>query len=121
MTTISSKQPRKQRRAQQNAPNHVKSRFLSAPLAAGLREKHGRRSARVVTGDTVRVLRGDFAGEEGTVESVNTGNSTLVIGGVSLVKADGKEVPRPIHASNVEITKLNLEDERRSESFAEGR
>ncbi|MDI6718118.1 MAG: 50S ribosomal protein L24 [Methanomicrobiales archaeon] len=121
MTITRSEQPRKQRRAQKNAPNHAKSRFLSAPLAADLREKYGRRSARVVTGDTVRVLRGDFAGEEGTVESVDTGTSMLVIGGVSLVKADGKEVPRPVHASNVVITRLNLEDGRRSESFAGGR
>ncbi|HZD43811.1 MAG TPA: 50S ribosomal protein L24, partial [Methanomicrobiales archaeon] len=101
MATISSKQPRKQHKAQYTAPNHRKSRFLAAPLAADLREKYGKRSIRVVAGDTVRVLRGDFAGEEGVVDAARTKDSTLVIHGVSLVKADGKEVPRPIHASNV--------------------
>lgn len=118
MATVTSSQPRKQRKAQYNAPQHVKSRYLAAPLSSSLREKHEKRSLRVVKGDTVKVLRGDFAGEEGTVQSVDTGNSTLMISGISLTKADGKEVPRPVHASNVQITKLNLDDKRRGEKLA---
>ena len=39
---------------------------------------------------------------------------------ISSLKADGTEVPRPIDPSNVQITKLNLKDERR-EARIEGR
>ena len=112
MATTST-QPRKQRKARYNAPNHIRSRFLSAPLSEDLRKKYGKRSLRVVKGDTVRVTRGDFSGDEGVVDDVNTGSSTVVVHGVTLTKADGKDVARPIHASKVVITKLNLADKKR--------
>jgi large subunit ribosomal protein L24 len=117
MAIVASKQPRKQRKGRYNAPIHVRSRFLSAPLAAALREKYGTRTIRVVKGDTVKVLRGDFAGEEGLVDAVNTANSTLLVHEIALTKADGKEVPRPIHASNVQVIKLVLTDKRRAEKL----
>ena len=60
MARISSIQPRKQRKFRYNAPLHIRGAFLHAPLAADLREKYGKRSFRVVTGDTVKVLRGEF-------------------------------------------------------------
>jgi large subunit ribosomal protein L24 len=37
---------------------------------------------------------------------------------VSNYRADGTEVPRTIHPSNVMIVKLNLEDEEREKIFA---
>ncbi len=119
MSQIKSTQPRKQRKSRYNAPNHVKGRFLSAPLSGDLREKYGKRQARVVKGDTVRVLRGDFAGHEGLVDGVDTGRSVLFVHGVTVAKADGTEVPRPVHASNVSITKLNLEDPLRKKRLGE--
>jgi large subunit ribosomal protein L24 len=106
-------QPRKQRKAMYNAPHHVRSRFLSAPLSDDLQKKYGKRSLRVVKGDTVKVTRGDFKGDEGIVDDVNTKDSTVTVHGVSLTKADGKDVPRPIHASKVIITKLNTTDTKR--------
>ncbi len=120
MVRIHSRQPRKQRRARFTAPNHIRGRFLSAPLAPPLREKYGTRRARVVTGDTVRVLRGDFAGEEGTVDAVDTKACRLIVHGVVVTKADGTEVPRPVDPSNVQITKLNLKDKRREARLGGG-
>ena len=70
MVRIVSKQPRKQRKARYNAPNHTRGRFLSASLAPELRGKYNTRRTRVIKGDTVKVLRGDFAGEEGVVDAV---------------------------------------------------
>ncbi|HQD25213.1 MULTISPECIES: 50S ribosomal protein L24 [Methanoculleus] len=115
MVRIASKQPRKQRKARYNAPNHTRGRFLSAPLSPELREKHKTRRVRVVKGDTVKVLRGDFAGEEGVVDAVDMKTCRLVVHGVTVTKADGTEVPRPIDPSNVQITKLNLKDKLRAE------
>ena len=110
MARISSIQPRKQRKFRYNAPLHIRGAFLHAPLAADLREKYGKRSFRVVTGDTVKVLRGEFAGTEGVVDKVDVKNSKVIVHGVSIKKANGEDAPRPIDPSKVMITKLNTKD-----------
>lgn len=120
MVRIVSKQPRKQRKARFNAPNHTRGRFLSASLSPELRGKYNSRRARVVKGDTVKVLRGDYAGEEGVVDSVDMKTCRLIVHGVMVTKADGTEVPRPIDPSNVQITKLNLKDRLREERLGGG-
>jgi large subunit ribosomal protein L24 len=63
-----------------------------------------------VKGDTVKVLRGESAGTEGLVDEIDTARSLIIIQGVSIPKADGTEVPRPVSPSNVQITKLNVKD-----------
>jgi large subunit ribosomal protein L24 len=120
MVRIESKQPRKQRKARYTAPAHARNNYLRAPLAPALREQYHRRSARVVTGDTVKVLRGESAGTEGSVDMVDTKRSLIVVQGVSVNKADGTEVPRPISPSNVQITKFNLKDPKRAEKLGGG-
>jgi len=65
------------------------------------------------------VTRGDFVGNEGLVDAVDTKKSKIVVHGVSSTKADGTEVPRVIDASNVQITKLNLSDKRRETKLGE--
>ncbi len=119
MVRIESSQPRKQRKARYSAPSHVSTKFLRAPLSAALKEKYHKKTLRVIKGDTVKVTRGDFAGDEGLVDAVNTTQYKIVVHGVSNTKADGTEVPRTIDASNVEITKLNLADKRRVEKLGE--
>ena len=41
-----------------------------------------------------------------------------MVDGVSVKKADGTEVPRPVDPSNVMITDLNLEDKRREQKLS---
>ncbi|KUG20393.1 lsu ribosomal protein l26e (l24p) [hydrocarbon metagenome] len=120
MVRISSKQPRKQRKARYNAPIHLRGNFLSAPFDPSLREKYKKRSVRVVKGDTVRILRGDFAEEEGVIDAVDTKKCRLIVHGATSTKADGTEVPRPIDPSNVLVTKLNLKDKRREARLGGG-
>jgi len=119
MARIESSQPRKQRKARYNAPSHVSTRYLNAPLTESLREQYKKKTLRVVKGDTVKVTRGDFIGEEGLVDAVDTKNAKLVVHGVFSTKADGTEVPRAVDASNVQITKLNLNDKRREAKLGE--
>ena len=113
MVRVESSQPRKQRKARYQAPSHVRTKYLNAPLSDDLKEQYKIRTLRVIKGDTVKVTRGDFAGDEGIVDGVDTNKSKLIVHGVSSTKADGTEVPRLIDASNVELTKLNLDDKRR--------
>lgn len=118
MVRIISSQPRKQRKARYNAPHHMRGSLLHASLSKDLQERYKRRSIRVIKGDTVKVLRGDYTGTEGKVDNVNTKNLKIVVDGVSIKKADGSEVPRPIDPSNVVITDLNLEDKRREQKLS---
>jgi large subunit ribosomal protein L24 len=119
MTTPASTQPRKQRKARYNAPIHVRGKYLHAPLSPELRKTYNHRRTRVVKGDTVKVLRGDFAGTSGLVDEVDGKSGMLFVHGVSSTKADGTEVPRPVNPSNVQITKLNLKDSMRKERLGE--
>lgn len=86
---------------------------MGAMLSPELQEKHGTKSIAPRTGDTVRVLRGDHKGKEGKVAGINLKKMTITVDGVSVSKSDGTEVPRPLHPSNVMITKLETKDERR--------
>ena len=115
-----SKQPRKQRKARYGAPLHKKQQYMGAPLAKDLREKYGR-SANVVVGDTVKVMRGDHMETTGKVEDVSLKDGTIVIEGVTVTKVDGTEVARPIYPSNVVITKLELKDDRRETIISRNR
>ncbi|MCL2712110.1 MAG: 50S ribosomal protein L24 [Methanomassiliicoccaceae archaeon] len=119
MVTRSSK-ARVQRKAQNNAPAHIKSRTTAAHLSADLREKHGTRSVRVCRGDTVVVIRGnaDIKGNEGRVMEVLAKDGCVIVDGITVNQADGTAVARPVHASNIVITKLDLSDEWRAESIA---
>ena len=104
------KQPRKQRTRTRDAPLHERHKQVRATLSEDLREEYGRRNARVNAGDTVDVLRGDFAGESGEVIEVDLKEAAVYVEAVTVEKADGEEVPRPLDASNVRITKLAFHD-----------
>jgi large subunit ribosomal protein L24 len=107
------RQPRKQRNKTRDAPLHQRHSEVRATLSEQLREEYGQRNVRVNAGDTVEVLRGDFAGEDGEVMEVDLRDETIVVEDVTVERADGEEAPRPLDASNVRVTELNLEDPRR--------
>ncbi len=112
---MKSKQARKQRKTQYNAPEHVRSRMVASHLSESLSKEYNRRAARVIEGDTVKVVRGDESvkGVEGKVSHVNTKTCRLTIEGITMPKADNTQKARPIHASNCVITKLDLSDNTR--------
>jgi len=92
---------------------HKREKLLGANLSENLRKQHNKRSMRVIKGDTVRILRGEYVGVEGKVEKVNTEISTLSIEGVQREKIRGGKVKVQIHASNVQIISVNTDDEYR--------
>ena len=116
---VSSK-ARTQRKTSANAPVHVKRKMLSAHLSKDLSKQYGKRSARVCVGDTVVIERGaeGIRGVEGKVLSVITKTGQVTIEGITINQADGTSVARPVHASNLTITKLNLDDARRKDVLA---
>ena len=113
----SSKQPRKQRKYQRNAPLNIKHRFLSAMLSKQLKEKYKMRNIPVRKGDTVKLLIGQFKKKTGKVVKVFLKKTKVSIEGIELIKKDGSKVPYLVHPSNLMITELNLEDKKRQKAF----
>ncbi|MEM2561334.1 MAG: 50S ribosomal protein L24 [Candidatus Bathyarchaeia archaeon] len=107
---IQSSKPSKQRKRLFQAPDHIRYKHLSAPLSPELRKEHGIQSLPVRSGDTVRVMRGDYKGFEGKVLRVDRKEYRIYIEGLTREKVDGTTVLVPIHPSKVMITKLNLDD-----------
>ncbi len=105
-----SKQPRKQRKVLYTAPKHVRYKVMSAHLSKDLREKYGIRSLPIRKGDVVKVMRGKYRGHEGKVVEVDRSRYYIYVEGVTIKKADGTTVLRPIHPSKVMIVKLDLSD-----------
>jgi len=97
------------------APQHNRYRRFSAPLSSALKSSHNTNSVPVRTGDTVRVMRGDYKGFEGKVNRVDRSKYRIFVEGVSMEKVDGSTVLIPIHPSKVTITQLNLDDKLRKE------
>jgi len=90
---------------------------MSALLSEELRDKYEKRSFPVRKGDTVKVMRGDDKGKEGKVRSVDLKRERITVEGVVVARSDLSEVPRPIHPSNVMITKLELKDKQRESAL----
>ena len=78
-----------------------------------LREKYGRRNVRVIAGDTIKVIRGEYSGIEGKVEKVNMKRGSLAIEGIQREKVRGGNVKVEINSTNVIVTDLDLDDKYR--------
>jgi large subunit ribosomal protein L24 len=113
MTKFSSTQPRKQRLQRLTAPHHVARKQMASHLSEELLLKYNRRSLTVIKGDEVKMMRGDHKGTSGKVLTIDARFRKVTVDGITNKKADGTEVPLPVDPSNLLITKLNLEDNRR--------
>ena len=94
-------------------PKHMTERMLRSPLSRPLREKYGRRNVRVIAGDTIKVMRGEYSGIEGKVEKVNMKRGSLAIEGIQREKVRGGNVKVEINSTNVVVTDLDLDDKLR--------
>src|SRR5215216_4922489 len=100
-----------------HTPKHIRDAMIHSTLADNLREEYGMRSIRVIKGDNVRVMRGEYNGIEGKIEKVNTQRGTLAIEGIQREKVRGGNVKVKIHSSNVTISNLNLDDKYRQNAL----
>ena len=88
----------------------TKSKQLGSALSKDLHKKYGKRSVRVIEGDSVTILRGEFKGVDGKVASISTEKSSVAIEGVKKEKTKGDKFDVYIHTSNLVVTSLNTED-----------
>jgi len=92
------------------ATMQTRSKQLGANLSKDLQKKYGKKSARVVEGDSVTILRGEFKGVDGKVSKISTQKSSVAIEGVKKEKTKGDKFDVYIHTSNLVITSLNGDD-----------
>lgn len=104
---------RKSRKAYFTAPSSVRQILMSSPLSKELREQHGIKSIPIRKEDEVRIVRGSKKGQEGKVSSVYRLKYGIQVSKVTREKSNGASVPLNIHPSNVVITKLYLDDNRK--------
>jgi len=114
---VSVRRPSKQRKKIYEAQGQRLRKLLAASLSEELQMAQGRKSYPVRKGDTVKILRGDYAGVEGKVNDVDTRGQRLFVEGVTREMTSGTSTNVSVHTSKVMITKLNLDDKWRSESI----
>jgi len=89
---------------------NVKSKQLTSPLSNELRKKYSKKSVRVVEGDSVKIVRGEFKGVDGKISEVSTAKNSVAIEGIKKEKTKGDKFDVYIHTSNLLVTGLNTDD-----------
>ena len=89
---------------------HTRSKQLGSQLSDDLRKKYGKKSVRVIEGDSIKIVRGEFKGVDGKISKVSTKKSSVAVEGVKKEKTKGDKFDVYIHTSNLLVTGLNTED-----------
>merc|ERR1712010_61580 len=105
---------RRLRKAHFNAPSSVRRKIMSAHLNKELIQKYHVKSMPIRKDDEVIVVRGINRGREGKVIQVYRKKYVIHIERVTREKSNGSTVNVGIHPSNVMITKLKLDKDRRA-------
>jgi large subunit ribosomal protein L24 len=114
---VASKQPRKQVKYRANAPSHIRHNLMSSNLSKELRKKYGKRSFPIRKNDSVKIMRGEFKGKTGKIDSVDLKKLRVMIAGIFRSKKDGTKVGVYFNPSNLQIQELDLEDVKRREAI----
>merc|ERR1711907_715929 len=105
---------RKSRKAHFTAPSSERRVKMSARLSKELFQKYGVRSIPIRKEDEVVVARGSNRGREGKVVQVYRKKYVIHIERVTREKSNGSTVNVGIHPSNVLISKLKLDKDRKA-------
>ncbi|PIK44153.1 putative 60S ribosomal protein L26 [Apostichopus japonicus] len=105
---------RKNRKRHFNAPSHIRRKLMSSSLSKDLRAKYNVRTMPVRKDDEVQVVRGHYKGQQvGKVVQVYRKKFVIYIERINREKANGNQVFVGIHPSNVVITKLKIDRDRK--------
>jgi len=88
----------------------TKSKQLGSALSKDLHKKYGKRSVRVIEGDSIKIVRGEFKGVDGKISKISTQKSSVSIEGIKKEKTKGDKFDVYIHTSNLVVTSLNTGD-----------
>ncbi len=113
MNNIKSSKPKKQRKFHYTKPLHRKQQGLAAHVDKKISGQLGVKSLALRKGDTVRIDSGKNKEKTGKIVEVNYKKGVVFIEKIVRKKANGEEVPVPIHASNLIITDADKSDAKR--------
>jgi large subunit ribosomal protein L24 len=103
--------PTKMRNQMIYRASHVlRSKQIASPLSKELQKKYTKKSIRVVEGDSIKIVRGEFKGVDGKIAKISVQKSSLAIEGVKKEKTKGDKFDVYVHSSNVIVTGLNSDD-----------
>ena len=88
----------------------TKSKQISSPLSKDLQKKYTKKSVRVVEGDSIKIVRGEFKGVDGKIAKISIQKNSVAIEGVKKEKTKGEKFDVYVHSSNVIVTGLNSDD-----------
>jgi len=92
--------------------------MMACHLNEELQKKYKKRSFPIRSGDKVKILRGEFKGKIGKVESVDTKKMKVFVEGAERSKGEGQAASKyPLDPSNLLIIELNLNDKKRKEAL----
>lgn len=104
----------KQRKVRHTADSAKRAKLMCAPLSKELKQKYGGvKSMPIRKDDRVRVVRGGKKETEGKVVRVYRKNYVIHIERMTKDKANQQTVPIPIDPSNVVITQLKMDKNRK--------
>ena len=110
---VKRKKQKKQRRSFALRKLHLEGKELGAHLSKELRKSLGMRSLQLRKGDKVKVMRGSHNGFSGKIIKINRRKCQVFLENLNRKKADGTEVPLPLHPSNLLLVELERSDEKR--------
>ncbi|KAG7092590.1 60S ribosomal protein L26A [Marasmius oreades] len=105
---------RKARKAHFDAPSSIRRKIMSSALSRELRTKYQSRSLPIRKDDEVRIVRGKYKGREGKVTQVYRKKWVIHVERVQRDKSNGATASIGIHPSNVVITTIKLDKDRRA-------
>ena len=104
---------RKNRKAHFSAASTQRRKLMSAPLSKELRAKYNCKSMPVRKDDEVLIIRGNFKNREGKITQCYRKKFVIHVERQTREKANGATVNVGINPSNVIITKLKLDKDRK--------
>jgi len=114
---------RKNRKAHFSAHSEARRKLMSANLSKELQARHGVRSMPLRKDDEVQVVRGLFKTREGKVTACFRKKFVVHVERITREKVNGGSVPVGLQASNLMITKLKMDKDRKAklEAKAQGK
>jgi len=104
---------RKNRKAHFQAPSNIRRRLLASHLSKDLRAKYNVRAVPLRKDDEVIIVRGTYKGNKGKVTQVYRKKWCVYVEKISKAKMNGAPYQIPLHPSQLVITKLKLEKDRK--------
>ena len=96
-----------------NADSEKKRKMMSSGIEKISRGNQNIKTIPLRKGDEVKIVRGNQKGKTGKIIQCSRKYGVIYINSVTYKKANGDEIYKPIHPSNVLIQKLLLTNERK--------